>query len=96
MVQLTISAATRAKLQEKHCVQEREIEECFLEHDGVYLIDTREDNATDPPTLWFIGSTYRGRLLKIVFVSNNGNLYVKTAYEPNDTEIRIYEKFAAK
>lgn len=96
VIKLIISPTIRAKLQDKHCVQGREIEECFLEHDGVYLRDTREDNTTDPPTLWFIASTYRGRRLKVVFVSNNGNIYVKTAYEPNDVEKRIYDKLSRK
>lgn len=95
VIKLIISPSVRSKLKEKHCVQELEIEECFLEDHGSYLIDTREDNATNPQTLWFIGHTYRGRKLKIVFVSVNGNIYVKTAYEPNKEEIRIYDKFSS-
>lgn len=96
MIKLTISAAVRTKLKDKHRVQELEIEECFLEEHGGYLIDNREDHTTDPQTLWFIGKTYRGRLLKIVFASSNGNIYIKTAYEPNVEEIRMYEKSSNK
>lgn len=92
MITLVISPTMREKIAKKHCVQEQEIHECFLEHEGNYIVDTREDHATDPPTLWFIGRTYRGRLLKIIFVHRDGNIYIKSAYEPNEAVIRIYEK----
>ena len=35
-----------------------------------------------------------GRKLKIVFILDNGTIYLRTAYEPNDVEIRIYTKYA--
>lgn len=87
---LVISRSVRMKLEEKHHVQEQEIRECFLNFQGKYLFDTREKHDTDPPTLWFIGETYRGRTLKIIFVHRDGNIFLKSAYEPHDNSIRIY------
>jgi hypothetical protein len=50
---------------------------------------------TNPPTLWFIGETDQGRILKIVFVELKNGIYeIKTAYEPNDVEVKIYENYA--
>lgn len=56
------------------------------------LIDDREDHRRNPPTLWFIAETNKGRLLKIVFQNRDANCHIITAYEPNQDEIRIYER----
>ena len=90
---LVISPKTREKLVYKHCVTEEEISQCFASREGRFLVDTREDHATNPPTLWFIAQTNRGRLLKVVFVQEGDDLHIKTAYEPNDEERRIYDKY---
>lgn len=96
MIPLVISPAIRKKLDEKHKVQELEIRECFLNYDGKYLEDTREDHLTDPPTLWFIGQTYRGRELKIIFVCRDKNIYIKSAYDADPVSKRIYTELTAK
>ena len=90
---LVISQKIREKLREKHCVTEEEIVQCFASREGRFLIDTREEHFTDPPTQWFIAQTSYGRLLKVVFVLKGEDTYIKTAYEPNETEIRIYNKY---
>lgn len=90
MIPLVISPSVREKLRFKHKVQEQEIRECFLNFEGKYLTDSRENHNTDPPTLWFIGDTYRGRKLKVVFIHRDGNIHVKSAYEANEAEKRIY------
>ena len=92
MIPLVISPTVQEKLRSKHEVQEQEIRECFLSLEGKYLIDTRENHNTDPPTLWFIGDTYRGRKLKVIFIHRDGNIYIKSAYEANEAEKRIYDK----
>lgn len=92
MIPLVISPAIREKLRTKHKVQEQEMRECFLNFEGKYLMDSREDHNTDPPTLWFIGETYQGRELKIIFIHRNGNIYIKSAYEANKVAKRIYDK----
>ncbi|MFV0576063.1 MAG: hypothetical protein ACK5NC_11715 [Vibrio sp.] len=93
---LVISVAVKKKLQVKHNVNEDEVLECFANREKSFLKDTREEHDTDPPTLWFVSETDYGRKLKIVFIHyNNENKYViKTAYPANETEIRIYNKYA--
>ncbi|MEW8276537.1 MAG: hypothetical protein AB2556_14020 [Candidatus Thiodiazotropha sp.] len=89
---LVISSQIREKLLEKHEVTEDEVTECFCSR-GKLLVDTREDHATDPPTLWFIGETNYGKRLKVVFVEKDGVIFIKTAYPPNSEEERIYRKY---
>jgi uncharacterized DUF497 family protein len=90
MIPLVLSPRVRQKLEEKHNVKEQEVRECFFSYEGEFLIDDNEDHLTDPPTLWFICETYRGRLLKIIFVSRDGNIYLKSAYDANKEAQRIY------
>ncbi|HBT0452481.1 TPA: ADP-ribosyl-(dinitrogen reductase) hydrolase [Klebsiella pneumoniae] len=86
------------KIQEKHSVSPKEIGECFMNRDGDFLKDIRENHQTNPPTLWFIAETNNGRLLKICFVpqgvGNENGPTLKSAFEPNDVEIDIYQKKA--
>lgn len=92
---IKISPCVIEKLEEKHKVILSEVGECFLNRTQGLLEDTRLDHQTDPPTLWFIAETDSGRLLKVVFVElNDGTYEIKTAYAPNDSEVKIYEKYA--
>lgn len=86
----TISTKVRLKLAEKHGVSEEEINECFLNREGPYFSDNREDNRTDPPTYWFVASTDKGRILKVVFVRHPDRFAIKTAFEPTDGSDRLY------
>ncbi|STZ76847.1 ADP-ribosyl-(dinitrogen reductase) hydrolase [Bergeriella denitrificans] len=90
---LIISEAVQIKLTTRHRVSETEILEAFANRDGGLLEDNRAENRTIPPTLWFIAETHRGRQLKIVFIQDSGKIIIKTAYEPNQEEIRIYDKY---
>ncbi|MFZ6755370.1 ADP-ribosyl-(dinitrogen reductase) hydrolase [Undibacterium sp. Dicai25W] len=92
MLPIRISQAIKDKLHEKHRVCPAEVEQCFENKCGLYLIDDREDHRTDPESLWFIAETNRNRLLKIVFMFIDGNVHIKTAYEPNIEEIAIYQE----
>jgi uncharacterized DUF497 family protein len=94
MKNLFISPFIREKLQTRHGVEVREVEQCFENRCGDYLEDTRAQHKTDPATNWFIAPTNQGRLLKIVFVSKEGTVFLKSAFEPNQKEIAIYEEFA--
>lgn len=89
---IVISAKIDEKIDIKHQATQLEIDQCFDNKCGINLIDTREDHKTDPPTLWFIAQTRTGRLLKIIYIYKNGNYYIKSAYEPDENEIAIYEK----
>lgn len=66
--------------------------ECFATRDREFLVDDRENNRTDPPTLWFISDIFMGRLLKVVFVqSPDGSVILMTAYDPNAEERWVYQ-----
>ena len=92
---LIISPKIRQKLAKKEPpVMEEEVVQCFANRINKYLYDRREQHETDPPTLWFISETDYGRKLKIVFVQEDGDTYLRTAYKPNREEIRIYNKYS--
>lgn len=88
---LIISPAILEKLQSKHGVTRREIEQCFENKVGVYIEDEREDHQTDPPTMWFVAPTNHERLLKVIFVYKDGNTYIKSAFDADKKAIRLYE-----
>jgi len=85
-----ISAKVADHIRTKHDVSESEARQCFENRTGGLLIDTREDHKSDPPTMWFIAPTNKVRLLKVCFVQRDGDSYLRTAYEPNADELRIY------
>jgi uncharacterized DUF497 family protein len=89
---LVISAAVLNKLQEKHGVTPREIEQCFENRVGINVEDDREEHKTDPATLWFVAPTNCERLLKIIFVILDGNIHIKSAYEPSRKVVDLYGK----
>lgn len=91
---LVISAQVRQKLASKTPpVSEEEIVQCFANRTGVYLLDTREQHQTTPETRWFIAETDYGRKLKVVFIPDHNRIIIKTAYDPNPAEQRIYAHF---
>lgn len=91
---LIISPQVLEKLSNKSPpVTRREVEQCFDNRRGKLLLDEREENKTDPPTQWFIAETNKDRSLKIVFVRRDKDIHLKTAYDPNTEEVRIYMKF---
>lgn len=90
---LVISASVQAKLAAKRPpVTGAEIEQCFANRTGIYLLDEREEHASDPPTRWFIAETYYGRKLKVVFIQKGEDSVIRTAFDPNAIEMRIYSK----
>lgn len=96
MAKIELSPSVRQKLVNKRPpVTEAEVLECLANRSGIFLTDTREKNRTDPPTLWFIAPTDSGRLLKVCFLQreSDGVIVIKTAYEPNAEERRIYRKY---
>lgn len=89
---LVISPAICAKLATKHKVTPEEVEQCFTNRRGKIILDSREEHAADAPTLWFIAETDYGRKLKVVFVNEKGNNYLKSAFEPSEATTRNYLK----
>lgn len=91
---LYFSPGVRQKLSEVHEVEEIEVEEAFWLHaGGPYFVDDRDKNQTIPPTMWFVGRTAEGRVLKVVFIYDleSDTAIIKTVYEPDDKEIELYE-----
>ena len=93
-MELVATEDVLAKILDKHDVDLLEAEEAFFNHEGRYLIDGREKHRTNPPTVWFISETFAGRLLKIVMIPHMKQqmAILRTAYEPNDLEIQLYEE----
>ncbi|CAB3753790.1 ADP-ribosyl-(dinitrogen reductase) hydrolase [Paraburkholderia humisilvae] len=90
---LQISPSVQQKLAgKKPPVKQDEILQCFANREGKFLLDTREDHKSDPPTRWFIAETNFGRKLKIAFIPRGAVVTIRTAYDPNDDELRIYNK----
>ncbi|WP_041389863.1 ADP-ribosyl-[dinitrogen reductase] hydrolase [Polaromonas sp. JS666] len=94
MKNLAMSPDVLEKLREKHNVSLREVEQCFENKCGLYLEDDREEHRTDPATLWFVAPTNRGRPLKVIFIFIDGTVHIKTAYEPIQEVIDLYERHA--
>lgn len=89
---LIFSPAIKQKLATKHDVTKREVIECFANYYGIFLTDNREEHRTDPPTKWFIGETDYGKLVKICFIMRGSDVYIRTAYEPNNIEIEYFKR----
>lgn len=92
MKNLVASQAILEKLQEKHGVALREVEQCFENIEGPLLVDNREDHKSDPPTLWFLARTNQNRLLKVAYIQRGAKIYLRTCYAPNEDEVNIYAR----
>jgi len=94
-MQLLISDKIAKKLKEVHQVTEAEVTECFSNRTKRPLLDDREEHRTDPPTWWFISQTAAGRRLKVVYMLLDAtDIVIRTAYDPNAEEERIYSAMA--
>ena len=94
MKNLIISSDILEKLTSKHDVTRAEVEESFMNRDGPDLVDIREEHRTDPPTEWFISETDAGRKMKVAFVFNNGNVYLKSAFPADEAAIALYKRLS--
>ena len=91
---IIISDNISDKLAKKHKVSKSEIEQCFNNREGGLLVDDRDMHKTNPQTLWFVAPTNKNRLLKIMYVTDGTDIFLKSAYDATQEVIRIYEKFA--
>lgn len=85
------SPQVKSKLARRHNVTLDEVRECFTNRSSGCLEDNREDHESDPPTQWFIAETDNGRKLKVVFILEENDITIRTAYEPNAIEQQIYD-----
>lgn len=90
---VVISDRVAEHMAKKHSVSPEEVKQCFANKNGKYLRDPRAKHATSPPTQWFISETNYGRKLKVAFVPDAGDYYIRTAFPPNAEELRIYAKY---
>jgi len=91
----SLSLVISKKIEVKHRTkQPAEVEECFYNRTKGSLIDNRENHKTKPPTEWFIAKTDNERLLKVIFVLENGKIYIKSCFDTDSASIRIYERKA--
>ena len=88
-----ISEDVLAKLGVKHQVTRRDVEQCFENRIGRILEDTRVRHKTNPPTLWFLAKTNKGRILKVVYIQSQQTIMLKTCYETNVDERYLYQKY---
>lgn len=91
MNSIVISDSILIKLRDKHQVVRREVEQAFENKCGFFLADDREDHKSDPPTLWFVAPTNRGRLLKVAFIYRDGKVFLRTAYDADAAARSIYD-----
>ena len=92
MKNLRISADVEDKLKNKHSVTRSEVEQCFSNRFGRLLMDDRAKHKTNPPTLWFLAPTNKGRTLKIVYIQDGLHVNLRSAFEPNTVEVDIYSR----
>ena len=90
---IVISPKIRDKLATKHNVKPEEVEQCFANRNGEYILDAREEHASGEQTYWFIAETHHGRKLKIAFINEHGNVYIRSAFEPSEPTIQNYLKY---
>lgn len=87
---LVITPRIREKLESKHQVSQREVEQAFENIEGTFAVDNRPNHLTDPRTQWFVSQTNKGRILKVMFVYEHGNFYIKSAYDAAEVTREIY------
>ena len=75
-------------------VTEREVRVCFMVWDGRFCYDTNERHKTDPQTRWFVCESHICRPLKIMYVDDGENVYLKSAYPATGEIKRIFEKYS--
>ena len=90
MKNLKVSDAVSKKLKEKHQVNRREVEQCFMNRMGRLLEDKRARHKTNPPTLWFLAKTNKGRVLQMVYIQTGSVIDLRSPFEPNAAEIAIF------
>ncbi len=91
-----ISQGVLEKLQTKHQVTREEVLQAFLNRTGPSIGDTRANNQTDPPTVWFCALTDRGRTLKVVYMEFPEYFQIKSAFPPTDGSDTLYERICAR
>ena len=77
-------------------VSKKDVEECFANHCGGYCDDKRPQHldADGKPSMWFVAATNHGRILKIMFVRQGADMYLKSAYPATQQVQDIFSRHA--
>lgn len=75
-------------------ITENEVHECFENHDGRLCWDNRPQHLDRQgrPSPWFVAETNQRRLLKIMFVREDEDVHLKSAYPATATVHDLYER----
>jgi uncharacterized DUF497 family protein len=87
---LIVSNKIKAKLLLKHQVTVEEVIQAFADRPDYVVEDEREDHKSDPPTVWFVASTDRGRMLKVAYIQRGDDIYLRTAHPAKEAHIRLF------
>jgi hypothetical protein len=73
-------------------VTRKEVEECFINHSTGYALDHRPEHQSKSglPSFWFVAETNHLRCLKIMFVFEDGAIFLKSAYPANEKVKRLF------
>ena len=93
MKNLKISDGVAKKIKDKHQVDRREVEQCLVNRVGRLLEDKRAQHKTNPPTLWFLAKTNKGRVLKVVYIQTGMVIDLRSAFEPNAAELALFSTY---
>jgi hypothetical protein len=76
-------------------ITEAEVHECFDNHDGRLCWDSRPEHLDGQgrPSPWFVAETNHRRLLKIMFVREGENIFLKSAYPATQKVHDIFERY---
>lgn len=77
-------------------VSEKEVRECFANHGGGYCYDKRPQHldGNGNPSHWFAGETNKCRVLKVMFVREGEDIYLKSAYPATTQVQQIFTRHA--
>ena len=80
----------------KRGIDLKDIIECFANRTAGNIVDDREHNRTNPPTVWFISETDNRRELKVVYIhlAKADRAVIKSAYPPDREEKVMYIRYA--
>ena len=67
----------------------------FANHLGGYCFDNRPQHldSNGNPAIWFVSCTNHGRMLKIMFVRDGADYYLKSAYPSTPKVQQIFNKY---
>lgn len=72
-----------------------EVEQCFENNCDGYCVEARPEHqpkGSGSETTWFVGETNLRRRLKVVFVTEHGDVYLKSCFPANAEQERRYKQ----